>query len=98
MDNPIFGQTPSRRNPFMDPILLIPVMALTLGLVAAWRYWDTPDSFSSGIESEQNGFGDLLAELDAAQQDPTALAADIDSSGGISRRFHHILHQRRRPH
>ena len=87
MANSIFGQTPSRRNPFMDPILLIPVMALTLGLVAAWRYWDNPDAFSSGFEGEQNGFGDLLAELDAAQQDPSALAADIDSSGVLADAF-----------
>ena len=88
MSNPAFGTTPVfGRNPLRDPILWIPVMALILGLVAAWRYWDNPDSFSNNFDGDQTGFGDLLAELDAAQQDPAALAADIDSSEVLENAF-----------
>ncbi|MEM1425638.1 MAG: hypothetical protein AAGF75_03675 [Cyanobacteria bacterium P01_H01_bin.130] len=76
------------RNFFLDPLILIPVMALTLGIAAAWRYWDNPDAFGSGPNPEdQGGFGDLLAELDGSQQDPEILAADIDSSDVLDDAF-----------
>ena len=76
------------RNPFLDPVLLVPVMALIVGLAAAWRYWDDPDAFVNGPSPDgQGGFGDLLAELDGSQQDPRLLAADIDNSDVLNDAF-----------
>ncbi|MEM6502982.1 MAG: hypothetical protein AAF685_14230 [Cyanobacteria bacterium P01_C01_bin.89] len=84
MNEPTFKSGSSGRNPLLEPILLVPVMALTLGVVAAWRYWDNPNAFSGSSEEGQNGFEDLLAEFEASQRSPEALAADIDSSQVLS--------------
>ncbi|MGD1849338.1 MAG: hypothetical protein ACFCBU_01595 [Cyanophyceae cyanobacterium] len=84
MNKPTFKSGSSGRNPLLDPVLLVPVMALTLGLVAAWRYWDDPNVFSGGGGDSQNGFEDLLTEFEESQRSPEALAADIDSSQVLS--------------
>ncbi|MEM9772641.1 MAG: hypothetical protein AAF889_13785 [Cyanobacteria bacterium P01_D01_bin.73] len=95
MDEPIFKQGSSSRNPLLDPILLVPIMALTLGLVAAWRYWDNPNAFSGDPDERRNGFEDLLTEFEESQRSPEAVAADIDSSQVLSGELRSIGGERR---
>ncbi|MEM1427739.1 MAG: hypothetical protein AAGF75_14455, partial [Cyanobacteria bacterium P01_H01_bin.130] len=76
------------RNFLLDPLILVPVMALTVGLAAAWRYWDDPNAFGSAPSPDgQGGFGDLLAELEGSEQDPALVAADIDNSDVLDDAF-----------